>query len=428
MKFQKLKDRSRLQLSKLLRTGFFHIVGAGSVNKVLSVLLSFILVRILSKADYGAYAYAYNIVSFFVMLNGFGAAPAVLQICSELHDNIAKSDAIFRYGYERGFVIDACFIFVLAGAGILLPLTIEGSGLLLLVYCVYPLTVFLFEIKMVFLRARFMNKQYAFSTNIQTVLLVIFSLLGAFLFQAVGLVVGQILAYLFAYIYLSARYPLNRSPKYRLLASDKKDFWHISILSAFNEFLSRALSLIGTLLVGWLLADNDAVATYQIATLIPFSLLFIPTTVMTYAYAYFARHIHDREWTIRNYIKLTLGCIAAMGFITLVIIAFAEPLVILLFGETYRDSAHLLQILMIGFFVQSSIRVPAANLLVTQRKLEASSVVGLLTISFSVLANIILISNCSLYGAAMAYDATIILGALLCSGLYIRALIRMPKK
>lgn len=427
MDFQQLKDRLQLQLSKLLRTGFFHIVGAGSINKVLSALLSFVLVRILSKADYGAYAYAYNIVSFFVMLNGFGVVPAVLQMCSELHDDKEKAAAIFRYGYKRGFAIDSCFVFVLAAAGAMLPSAIEGSGLLLLVYCTYPLTVFLFEIKMVYLRARFMNKQYALSTNIQTVLLVIFSLLGAFLFQAVGLVVGQILAYFLAYAYLSVRYPLARDSKYRLMPSDKKDFWNISALSALNEFLSRALSLIGTLFVGWLLADNDAVATYQIATLIPFSLLFLPNMVMTYAYAYFAQRINDRTWTIRNYAKLTGGCIAMMGFITTIIVIFAEPIVLLLFGESYRDAIHLLRILMIGFFVQSAFRAPASNLLVTQRKLVASSIIGLLTISFSIILNISLIANYSLNGAAIAYDATVVFGALLYSVLYLGVLAKKPK-
>lgn len=422
-----LKNRISGQLSSLLQTGFFHIFGAGSLNKTLSVVLSFVLVRIISKEDYGAYAYACSIVSIFTVLNGLGVIPAVLQICSELCVNKRESDAVFKYGYKNGIIADAGFAIILLTIGLFAPSVVKGSGELLLVYCVYPLTVFLYGIKTVHLRISLMNKDYALATNIQTVLLVFFSLIGSFFFQTVGLAIGQMLAYLLAYFYLCARYPFRDKSKKVLSGSRRKDFWGVAGLSAFNELLSHALSLAGTLFVGWVLANSELVATYQIATLIPFGLLFVPSALVTYMYPYFARNNNKRVWTLRNYVKVTLGSIVLMGFMALSVIVLADPIVLLLFGDAYQDAVPLLRILMVGFFVQSAFRAPAGNLMVTQRKLLTNSIIGILTLAVSIIANIVLISHYSVIGAAVAYDITMLFSAVLYVAFYLRAVLALQE-
>ena len=72
---------------KFKTTGFFSIVGAGTLNKIISFVTGIILVRILSKADYGAYSYALNIINFFVLLNGLGTSSCIVQLCVERGDD-----------------------------------------------------------------------------------------------------------------------------------------------------------------------------------------------------------------------------------------------------------------------------------------------------------------------------------------------------
>ena len=52
--FQKLLPR----INTLFKTGFFHIFGSNVINKILAFLSSVILVRILTKTEYGAFTYA----------------------------------------------------------------------------------------------------------------------------------------------------------------------------------------------------------------------------------------------------------------------------------------------------------------------------------------------------------------------------------
>lgn len=420
-----LKSKAKIQIGSLLKTGFFHIFGASTINRVLAVILSFVLVRLLSKADYGVYAYAFNIVSFFVLFNGLGVTSAILQICSELYRDNAKEHAIYGYGYSMGCRIDIIVTVLIFLIGIFVPLQIAGSNLLLALYCVYPFATLLFELKTVRLRVLLMNQEFAFATNIQSFLLVALSIGGAFLFGSVGLVVGQVLSYLLAYGYLCARYPFHISSQEKLSSVDKRDFWRISIISSFNNGLSQALTLTGTFFIGSLLANDYMVANYQVATLIPYGLLFVPGAFMTYAYPYFARNNKDKEWTIRNYLKVTVGSLAIMGLIAGVFALIAPFIISLLFGDQYLDIVPAFRILLLGFFIAATFRQPAGNFLVTQRKLLTNTVIGIITIIANVLCSLILIPQFSMCGAAMTYVLTMGISAALYMICYIRTICKL---
>ena len=51
----------------LKTTGFFHIFGSSVINKIIAFLSNIIIVRIISKAQFGEYSYALNIVSFVLL-------------------------------------------------------------------------------------------------------------------------------------------------------------------------------------------------------------------------------------------------------------------------------------------------------------------------------------------------------------------------
>lgn len=412
---------------KLFETGFFHIVGAGSVNKVLSVILSVALVRILSKVDYGCYAYAFNIASFFILFNGLGVCSALLQMCCETGIG-RKTDSFFAYGYKAGIVVDVVLALAMIAISFLISFPIQGSNRLLLLYCFYPLFMLMFELKLTWLRILLMNKEYAFMTNMQTVFMVVFSVAGALLYGATGLVIGQCCSYLLSYVVLCVKNPFRSMvASSSITKPDRFDFWKLSIISAFNNGLGQALSLIGTLLIGLLLASNELVASYKVATTIPFALLFIPGMIMTYAYPYFARNKDDRRWTLNGYRRLIMANVLCMAVLTILVVAFAEPLTMIIFGSEYLDSVSTMQLLMIGFFITAAIRQPSGNLLVTQRKLLWNTVVGVLSIFVNVVANLILVTGFGMLGAALAFDLTMLFGAVANTILYLRALASIPE-
>lgn len=425
MKISSIKHEIHERIKSLVDTGFFHIFGASTLNRFLAVVLSFVLVRILTKEDYGIYAYAYNIVSFFILFNGLGIPSAILQICSEFYQQSKLADRIYAYAFSAGIRIDIILGALILLCALCVPLEIAGSNQLLALYCLYPLAMLLFDIKAMRLRVLLMNREFALATNIQSVLMTVLTIAGAALFGAIGLIVGQTLSFLLAYRWLCAKYPFRKDKGIRLERKTRRDFWSISLISALNNGLSQMLALTGTFFVGQFLANSMLVASYQVATLIPYGLLFVPSALMTYAYPYFARHSKDRNWTVRNYVKLTVASILIMGVIACLFGLLADPLVLLLFGEQYLDTVLVIRLLLIGFFITAAFRQPAGNLLVTQRRLVTNAMIGIITITANILLSIWLIPLYGMIGAAWVYIFTMATGGALSAFWYVKTILRL---
>ena len=409
--------------------GFFHIVGAGTLNRAISTILSIVLVRVLSKADYGIYAFAFNIVSFFILFNGLGATSAALQLCCELSEDEDHADRVFSYAYRVSVAVGLLFLVAILISAVTVPLSIPESAPLLALYCSYPLFQQLCDIKIVRLRIQLRNKDYAFATNVQTFVLSVFSISGALFAGATGLVVGQCFSLAISYIWLCIRYPFNKDLLLSLEAASKDDakqFWNVSLISAFNNGISQAMTLIGNFLIAALTANELAVSSYKVATTIPFALLFIPSAIVTFIYPYFVHHKDDRSWTLKNYAYVTGGSILLMGCITVFFCVFAEPITLLIFGVQYLDSIPAMRILMIGFFITASFRTPAGNLLVTQRKLLVNSIVGIILIFVCIAASYMLIPAYGMVGAALVYDICMLFGSILSVGAYLVVIRRLP--
>lgn len=413
-------DLLKRSCHKLASSGFFHIFGASTINKVLTALLSIVLVRMLSKMEYGAYTYAFNIASFFVLFNGLGASSALLQLCSEAYKDRALSDRYYAYGTRAGIAFDALLALAIVLVGITIPLAVTGSNGLLILLCLYPFATLICELKLTKLRVEQRNKDYALMTNAQTVCLVVFSILGAAVFDAAGLIVGQYIALGITYGTLCIRCSLGtRGLSTSLSGFEKREFWGIALVSTLNNGLSQALTLVGTFFVGVLLGSAELVASYKVATIIPYALLFMPAAIVTYIYPYFARRKDDRAWSLARYRSLILTSGLVFSVVTIVLIVFAQPILALLFGEQYLDVTPAYSILMVGFFITASFRQPTGNLLVTQRRLKFNFLVGLISILANIILSLALIPVWGMVGAALAYTATMAIGAVLSVPYYI---------
>ena len=418
--------RIKSYVSTLFETGFFHIVGTSVLNRIIQMLVGIVLVRIMSKEAYGVYAYAFNIFSFFLLFNGLGAVSAILQICSEQSDDKKKMYATFFFGYKFGVLVDLAMAVLIVLFAAFVPLSLSGSNHILMLYAVYPLAQLLCEIKTTQFRVTFRNKEYALLTNLQTILFSAGSLIGAFLHGPEGLAIGSTLGLFANYVLACKVFPIDRSyAKERIDKSEKRDFAGIAGISAFNNGVAQALTLVGTFLVGTLLANEQMVASYKVATTIPFALLFVPNIVVIYIMPHFAKNHAKRSWTMRNYMRIT----ASLGLGMLVVVVgccvLAEPITLLLFGERYLDSVPIFRLLMIGFLISAVFVVPTGNLLVTQRKLLFNTFVGIVSIVTNIATSMLLIPGQGMVGAALSYDITMAVGAILSVGYYLYVIFRL---
>ena len=73
-------------IQRVIREGALHIFSTTVLNKIIAMLTNIVIVRVLTKAEFGYFSYAYNIVMIVAAFSSLGMTNAVLQYGCESTD------------------------------------------------------------------------------------------------------------------------------------------------------------------------------------------------------------------------------------------------------------------------------------------------------------------------------------------------------
>lgn len=396
----KLRD----QAFKLLKSGFIYIFGSSVINKAVGFLSTIILLRVISKPDYGVFTYAWNIFSIIMLFSGFGLESGSMQILSENRDNQSVFEAVYQFAIKFGMKFNGILVLSVLGLTFFINLPIEGAKNVLGMLCILPEFMFIFGIQSTYLRCRLENKKYAILSVINTSSLMILTVIGAYLFNVYGIAFSYYLAYFLAvlvgYFILKVPFPTRSAEKIK--SEQKRELIKISVISMLNNGFAHLLYLTDVFVIGLVMTNEVDVAVYKTATQIPTALTFIPLSIIIFVYPYFASNRGNKDWCFKKFKQI----LAILGLLNLIVsiflILFAEPIVKLVFGLQYLDAVAPFRILSASYFVQGTFRIIAGNLLVTQRRLIFNTVEGIISGLINIIADYILILNYGINGAAVA--------------------------
>lgn len=391
---------------KLFATGFFHIFGSNIINQVIAFFSGVILVRVLSKTEYGIYSYAYSIINFFLVFNGLGAPSGLLQVCSETADSTLQK-LYYKIATKYAYSFDVILIIGLIITAEFVPLEMQGANEQLLVMSLLPITMAMFQLKSVYFRATLKTKQFSYANTGNAFAIFVFSVIGAVLYAAKGVVIGQTIAYMITAIFMGKICGNITVPD--VDKRKKRDFIKISLVSAATNGVSQIMNMLDVFVLGLLIPNGAIVASYKVGATIPTALAFIPNAIITYVYPYFARYKDDKEWTSNNYKKLLYLTAIINGSIALMLVIMAPLIIRIVFGEQYMDSLAVFRILSISFFFSGTLSGISGNLLVTQRKLKFNFWRAFVMGVANAIGNVVFIS---LWGAVGAAISTITVSAI----------------
>ncbi|WP_133968148.1 oligosaccharide flippase family protein [Eubacterium limosum] len=391
---------------KLFSSGFYNIFFSSVLNKIVNFAYGIALVRVISKSDYGVYSYANNIYSYFALLLGLGISSALLQICSEDGDDLKRKTIHFKFCFSfsiyTNFLLSMAIIIFAIGV----PLSISGSNKLLIIMGLFPVFTQFTPLYSNWLRSNFKNEEYAYLNVFNTLAISVLSIFGAFLYGSIGLIIGRYLAALitvwFSIFILKCPFPHVLGPKGLFRQNDFKYIVSIGMTLCITEAVIQIIALIGVSILGIYVPNNETIAAYKTATVLPTALAFISNAVLIYVYPYFAKNNKDYKWTRKYYIYTLIGITIISFIITFICIGLSRPIIILLFSEQYLDSIKPFSILMISFLCNSVLRIPANNLIITQRKLKFNFIVSIIGALITIVLNVILIPKFLSDGAAYA--------------------------
>lgn len=402
------------QIKKLSSTGFFHVFGSNTINKMISFLSTTFLVRILTKGEYGIFTYTWNIYSIIILANGFGMESAVLQLCSENANDENKCSAITNYGAKFGLTFNILLCVIITIIGVVIPLTYDGANELMKILCLLPIFQLVYLLICIVLRYQKKNKEYSALTVINTSAIMLGSVLGAFILRDKGLVYGYYAAYIIS-IFVGTQYFKVHlfSDKKEIEESEKKDLMSIAFVSMVNNGISELLYLLDVFILGIVASEETILASYKVATIIPTALNFMPLSLMVYLYPYFAEHKDDGRWCLDRYKKIVIGFGSFNLFISMIMVFGADFIITIIFGNQYIDAVSVFRILAINYFISGTFRIISGNLLVTQRKLKFNTLVAALSGLVNVVADFYLIQWWGSIGAALATILVVVVSSVM---------------
>ncbi len=415
------------KVAKLFKAGFFHIFGSSTINKVLVFLSAIILVRVLTKQEYGVFSYMWNIFSLILLFSGFGIEAGSLQILSECKNDKERFKDVYRYSIRFGTIVNIGLAAVIIFISYFVPLPIAGSNELLKLVCFLPILMLIYNLQTIYLRTLSENKRFSALSLINTFFVSALTIAGAYIYESKGLIYGRYLAYLVTIVIgvaiIKTPIPVSRHP-INILPVDKRDLLKISSIGLVNNGLSHLMYLIDVFVVGLVMTSEVDVAAYKVATQIPNALVFIPAAVVTFIYPYFAEHREDKKLCFYRYKQVTAAMVAANACISAILVIFAPLIIRLVFGSQYLDAVTSFRILGIAYFFSGSFRVIAGNLLATQRKYYFQLFVAITSGILNFTADYFLVSKYGIEGAAVATLAVAVFTSLLNAGYLIRTLKR----
>ena len=416
------------KIKKLSKSGFFHIFGSGTINKILTFANSLLIVRFVSKIDFGAYSYAQTIFSIACILNGIGIESALVQLCCEKR-NESQREGIFYWGSLiaaiSSLVVSLSILFV----GLFVEQKMEGVDRYLLAMAILPILDLLKSLQLSKCRIYLENKKYSYISTIDSFLLVAFSITGAYFFDVYGVIIARYLSSVITIIvaFVLFRIKVFKKPEYSIVDNTKREIIKIGFIMAINNGMGSVLALAGTFILGLIIPDESLIASYKIASTIPSALLFIPQYLMIYFVPLFAKHQDDYKWTIKTYKSIMFYFIIFNVFLSVALIGLSSFFIPFVFGEEYEDAVEPFKVLMIAYFVQSSFRITSAQLLVTQRKLIINLVISFVAASLNILFNCLFIPNYASIGAAFSYLIAFCFAAVVLTSYWIIILYKKSK-
>jgi O-antigen/teichoic acid export membrane protein len=403
------------KLNFIIKKGFLHIFGSTVINRIIRFATSIIIVRLLSKETFGSFSYAMNILEFFLLLNGLGVVPAILQFCSEKKD-VRDKLPFLKYGLKVGISFN-----FLIGISIIVftsffELPVKGSDEILFYLALVPVFIVIFEIMGSYLRANFKNREYSYLNVSNTLVYFLGTIIGGYLFKVYGIIAGRYFAFMLA-ILIGIRFLKSETKVLKKIESpiskEKREFLKYSIVITLTNSISHILYLLDIFLIGMILREETVVASYKTATLIPFALTFIPLSVMIFAYPYFAKNFQDRSKVKSYFYEMQKYLIVLNLAISSVLIIFAPFIIKTIFGSQYLDSVAPFRILSIGYFIAGSFRIPAGNVLASIRKVKINLYNSILSGVLNILLDIILIYKFGSIGAAIATTSIFIISSII---------------
>lgn len=407
--------RTQIRGSSLLLAGRLLSVG---VNFAVQILI----VRYLTKSDYGAFAYALSLVALGESVAALGLDRALSRFLPIYDEEGRRARILGTLVLAAGTVLALGLGVILAVVGLrgLLAGSIGGEHastvllILILLAPVQALDGLLMGTFAVFTNARaIFFRKYVLAPGLRLAVVLLLVLTGSGVaFLAAGYVLAGALAvaiYLAVLVRTLRRQGVFEGMRARGLELPARELFGFALPLLAVDLLHVVTNTTNVLMLGFF-GNGDDVADYRVVlpvahlnmlVMSSFTLLFTPVAARLYARGDRAG-IDDLYWKTAVWLTVATFPIFAFSF------ALAEPVTVALFGERYRDSAPILALLAVGYYFGAALGFNGLTLRV-YGFVRYIVVVSVAAAAVNVVLNLTMIPAWGPLGAGIATCLTLVL-------------------
>ena len=395
--------RSGTAFLKVIKSGIVSTLSANVINKMVSMISTMIITRLLTTNEYGIWSYVLNIYSYLALVTGLGLISGALQFGTE-NMGEGRAYAFYRYCYKKGLLFDVILIITVGFVISFLNLPIEGAKPYVVAILPILLAEYIITMGQSMLRAKNRIRQYAAALNVNSVAIAVGTCCGAF-FSVRGVIAGRYLACIITIIveYKLLAQDINKTFSAGQLETDEKNrLWHYSLFTGASSAMNCLVYSLDVTLIAVMVKNAVDVGIYRVGTVIPNALQFIPGSIVIAILPTVIYHRHEADWIKKNLKKAYLGLFACNACICLILIICAPLVIRIVSGEKYMLAVPILRILAMGYFFSGTFRGLSVNVLAAFRRVHYGLFISVVSCILDIVLNYFLILEFGMIGSAYA--------------------------
>jgi stage V sporulation protein B len=399
---------------------FAFDVGITFIASIVSMLFGFLITvllgRYLGADDLGLYRMVSTLQIIAMLFAAVGIPAAVIKYVAEDKEDRKKINSIVSSGVITSLLLGIIFsVLFYVSSGIFEELfKMQGlSSLLKILSPVFPFTL-VGGVLLGFLNGLREMKKYGSATIIQSVLMIIVSVLLIYLgFGVAGVIIGVVLASVGWCLYLLLITRNYFDVTFEGYASNTKEMLKFGV----QIFAANAINLVNyqadIVMIGYFLTATD-VGYYAVAVGLSRFFWLIPQAVQAITYPATSEY-----WSKNNQSALQVMIDKSMKYtacalfpIGLGIGFFANEVITLIYGDAFIHAVLPLQILVVGTVVYGVVRAIGGSATAMGRPDIGLKIVGI-SATTNIALNILLIPIYGISGAAVATTVSLLVSSLL---------------
>ena len=392
------------KITQLIKDGFFHIMIGNVLVKMIAFLSSIVIVRLVSKQDYGYLAYADNLYQYINLLSGLGLSTAILKFCSpKVEDGINKYylTLAMKVGVSFQFIVSILLCIGVFSFDIPFP----DARLLVLALILYPIFTQIVTTLQSYVRAKLDNKLYARMGVVQTIVVFVVSIPATLLLGIYGVVAARYIS-MAVIIFIGIQFLKKDLPSFLGAIVPAREeicfFWRMAISMMFANLFSMIMPINEMFLINSTLKDELIAANYKVAVLIPSQIMFITSSVVVYLFPKIAQLSDKLKEALCQALKVEIILFILISFICGIGYFTCPFFINLIYGSKYADAVELSKLYWVVYGINAGFRMLPMNVLPAVGSTVFNSVVSIVFCAIHAILLYYFIGVYGIYGAAYA--------------------------